>query len=58
MALVAKSFGWQKNNETGNEEFLVVLKAQSQDDVPSLTFGDLIEKVPLLIVRQEAPNER
>lgn len=53
MALVAKSIGWRKDEETGADEFTIVLVAQTQGDVPALTFHDVIKQVPLRLARRD-----
>ena len=54
MALVAKSIGWRTNEENGVDEYIITLEAQTEADVPNLTFNDIIKNVPLRLTRQEA----
>lgn len=54
MALVAKSIGWRTNEENGVDEYIITLEAQTEPDVPNLTFNDIIKNVPLRLTRQEA----
>ena len=55
MALIATSMGWRENPETGVPEFAITLGAETEADVPMLTFGDICKSVPLRLVRKEAP---
>ncbi len=54
MALIATSTGWQKNPETGQEEFVVRLVASDPQDVPGLTAGDIWNRTPLRLERATA----
>lgn len=51
MALIARAYGWEDNPETGEPEFVVRLIATTQEDVPDLTWGDVWDETPLLLVR-------
>ncbi len=54
MALIATSAGWQKNPETGQEEYVVRLVASDPQDIPGLTYGDIWKRTPLRLERAAA----
>jgi hypothetical protein len=54
MALIAVSTGWCKNEDTGEDEFIIKLKAETKADIPDLNNGDIWLSRPLKIERLEA----
>ncbi len=51
MALIATSVGLELNSETNEQEFVIRLVAQSQEDVPDLSMGDVWGETPLRLTR-------
>lgn len=51
MPLIATKLGWEDNDETGEQEFVIRLVATQKEDVPDITFDDLWKEVPLRIER-------
>ena len=53
MTLTATSAGWEENPETGKDEYVIRLKADNPEDVPSLTAADIWNKTPLNLIRKD-----
>lgn len=56
MALVAKSIGWQppeENDFDQRDRFLIVLEAETKDDVPQLPAGVVWGQTPLSLTVAE-----
>ena len=53
MALIATDMGWRENPETGADEFFIVLKAETQDDIPVLNASDVWTSTPLTLSRAD-----
>lgn len=52
MALTATSAGWQKNEQTGRDEYVVCLRADRPEDVPDLTAADIWNQTPMRLERE------
>lgn len=52
MAMTATSAGWQKNEESGRDEYVIRLRADGPEDVPDLTAGDIWNQTPLRLEPQ------
>ena len=54
MALFARNMGWVVNELTGVTEFRITLIAETETDVPKLTFSTVLEKRNLTLSESQS----
>jgi len=52
MPLTATFAGWEKNPETGKDEYIIRLRADKREEVPALKVSDIWNKTPLRLEPQ------
>lgn len=57
MALVVKSAGYQED-ENGDDHYLIVLWAQTKDDVPMFKYGDIWNETPMTLTVNKSDKSR
>lgn len=53
MPMIATKVGWEKNPETGEEEYVVRLLCEREEDIPDLKARDVWDKTPLSLSRKD-----